>query len=402
MHETGGEQGGAVGVVGSTTQGTRLERSARFWMRAYPRRWRVARGQELLGVLFDLAAPGATGVGARTAFDLLRGGWATRWREHPPFGAWVAYRVINRTLPRQYRAWAKDDIDGIWFALRQAISTWWFWFYLVFYSTSSRPGARALFALVLISPLLAVFATTFGDRRRQLLKHVAPQRGERLYDGGLVVQDGPRMRTDARSGLRWLAAASGVLAAGSFVTIAVAPLGWWVHQVQRGPGVDGGLASGFGPVVYRGPALAVLLVGGIAAVVAVRRVRRWLPLPVEQPFRVLFPIGLLGAARTLIVIAIGAVPLWFELTGRLVMLVSPLLGAVTVVLLATAVTGLAHTRRPGAPPVAVVDVLRVALLNRAPQEDGPVPELGPVGCSVPYDGVLPPAFGAPRYPVSPA
>ncbi len=61
----------------------RIERTVEFWMRAYPRRWREARGGEMLGLVVDLAGPEVQRLGARAAFDLVKGGWATRWREHP-------------------------------------------------------------------------------------------------------------------------------------------------------------------------------------------------------------------------------------------------------------------------------------------------------------------------------
>ena len=55
-----------------------LARSIRFWMRAYPRRWRAVRGEELLWLVVDLAGADARRLGAGAAIDLVRGGWATR------------------------------------------------------------------------------------------------------------------------------------------------------------------------------------------------------------------------------------------------------------------------------------------------------------------------------------
>ena len=81
MDTAGGGTTGAGVADDPSGAAEHWERSARSWMRAYPRRWREARGEELLGLLLDLAEPGSSRVDARLAFDLLKGGWATRLRE---------------------------------------------------------------------------------------------------------------------------------------------------------------------------------------------------------------------------------------------------------------------------------------------------------------------------------
>ena len=68
---------------------TPLERSVVFWLRVYPLRWRAARSAEVAAVLADLASPAPRRLHARAAIGLVRGGWATRWREHPPLGAYL-------------------------------------------------------------------------------------------------------------------------------------------------------------------------------------------------------------------------------------------------------------------------------------------------------------------------
>ncbi|KLN33991.1 hypothetical protein ACFVSK_09595 [Cellulosimicrobium cellulans] len=95
----------------------RYERSARFWLRAYPPRWRRLHGEEALAVLLDLApAPDDTGaphgIGAREAWGLVRAGWGLRWREHPPLGRWLLYRLFDARLPARYWWWVADDIHG--------------------------------------------------------------------------------------------------------------------------------------------------------------------------------------------------------------------------------------------------------------------------------------------------
>ena len=125
--QAGGPRGsgpaGSAGSAGSAGFGVpvgmspRLVRSARFWLRAYPRRWRAARGEEVLGLLADLAGPGDGRVDARTAVNLVRSGWATRWREHPPLGPWLLYRILDRRMPG-HLGWVRDDIAGRWLPLR--------------------------------------------------------------------------------------------------------------------------------------------------------------------------------------------------------------------------------------------------------------------------------------------
>ena len=82
-----------------TVAQAQIVESIEFWMRAYPRRWRQARGQELVDVVVDLAGPGAQRLDPRSAFDLVRGGWATRWREHPLPHTWLLYRMFDRRIP---------------------------------------------------------------------------------------------------------------------------------------------------------------------------------------------------------------------------------------------------------------------------------------------------------------
>ena len=408
----GAAAGGSTGAGVSAHpagQGARWERSARFWMRAYPRRWRAARGEELVGVLLDLAPPDARRVGARTAFDLVRGGWLTRLREHPPLLAWLGYRVLDRRVPGRYRAWAKDDIDGLFYGARVFLSG--LWVLAVFGILTARSGgasgevfgsAPQIALLLLVGMALSALFAPGYRRRRALLLHLAPRPGDRLYEGRLVVQDGPRTRVDARSGLRWLAAASGVLAAASIVSVVLAPLGTWGALTPAGPDNSAGLTIEAGPIAERAPAYLVLAVGLVLVVPAVRRVRRWLPTRVEQPHRRLRPVGVAGAARVIILMAAGLGVVWAELVGGLALAIGPVLGACMLVLLAAALAWLRERRRPGAAPFAAVDGVRVLTHRGPPEVDGPVPVLGVLRGPVP-DGVVvpPPVLGGPRYPVLP-
>lgn len=112
---------------------SRYERSARFWLRAYPRRWRDLHGEEALAVLLDLAgptvppAPGSDHarsprwVGVREAVGLVRAGWGLRWREHPPLGRWLLYRLFDARLPATYWWWVADDLHGALYPWRSKL-----------------------------------------------------------------------------------------------------------------------------------------------------------------------------------------------------------------------------------------------------------------------------------------
>jgi hypothetical protein len=111
---SGSRDGAAVGAAVDP----RFDRSVAFWLRAYPRRWRVQRAGEMTAVLADIAGPRARRLDAAAAWGLLRGGWATRWREHPPLDGWLEYRLLARPLPPQHWCWTRDDIEAFWYPLR--------------------------------------------------------------------------------------------------------------------------------------------------------------------------------------------------------------------------------------------------------------------------------------------
>ncbi|WP_258724651.1 hypothetical protein [Cellulomonas sp. NS3] len=99
-----------------------LARSVGRWLHAYPRRWRRARGAEVTAVLVDLARPGARRVDVRTALGLVVAGLATRWREHPPPRAYLAYRLAGRHPGTRWDGWLLDDVDGRLYPARLAIA----------------------------------------------------------------------------------------------------------------------------------------------------------------------------------------------------------------------------------------------------------------------------------------
>jgi hypothetical protein len=96
-------------------------RSAAFWLRAYPRRWRHERAAEVVEVLTDLAPAGASRLDARTAAGLVRAGWATRWRQRPSLRSFLAYRLADRRPAPQYDGWLRDDLEGPLYPWRAAL-----------------------------------------------------------------------------------------------------------------------------------------------------------------------------------------------------------------------------------------------------------------------------------------
>ena len=379
-----------------------LARSIRSWMRAYPRRWRAARGEEMFGLVADLARPGARRLSARASIDLLRGGWATRWREHPPLHNWLLYRMFDKRIPVRFRAWALDDINGYWFPLRRfAFESWWMPLYALL------PGFRATYFWAAAYLVLCVVSMLVGSARRRrtaVLKHVAARPGELVLEGALVIQDGPRRRATARSALTCAAVSFGAMAATSVVSAAFAPQG--LHSVPV-PGlsasfdiVDGPIGSG------RIVAITALVVAlGLAVVFAARarrRLRRLLGQRRDQSLRFLRPVS--GAGKVALTLGITAFTAlaWSEATGQVPLGTSVLGGVVALLLLPGAVVGLIEARSSGAIDLAGSDVWCIAANGRVPDPDTPVPDLHVLAGQYPEGVVVKPRpLGDPSYPALP-
>lgn len=182
-------------------------RSAALWLRAYPRRWRADRAVEVTEVLRDLAAPGTTRVDARTALGLVRAGWGTRWRERPPAGVYLRYRLLGRRPAAAWDGWLRDDVDGPLYPLRYALDITTF----VALGTSAAMAAglttysRGFFAVYV--PVLLVGLTFVGaSRRRRTRDELFPPPPEGLDPFGPYVPlrlDGrPDRRPSGRGGAR--------------------------------------------------------------------------------------------------------------------------------------------------------------------------------------------------------
>lgn len=368
MHRAGGGADGARN--GRAT--TRFERSARFWLHAYPRRWRRDRGDEVAGVLLELAGAGAgvtppegtrvldRGIGARAAFDLVRHGWATRLREHPPLLRWIAYMAVDLRLPPRYRGWAADEIDGAFYAARHAWPSWALVAWMVSRGLAPWPFALVLAALALL-PLLP-----FTGRRRASARerHLVALPGEPLVHGAYVAMGEPRRRRPASWAAPRVLTLDLVAIAAGVATLLLAP-----H------------APTAAPVDRRSVALGVVALAGLVAALANRGARGALAtrigdLPV-QPHRV---VEVPGLRRRLALLANPAAIVGLavvEILATRTALLSPLLALVAAIHLPRALAMATAARRvgyraPDGSPLAWADLSTLAATRRPPRPDQPV------------------------------
>jgi hypothetical protein len=360
--------------AGSTdaVQYPQLVRSIEFWMRAYPRRWRAVRGEELLDLVVDLAGPEAQRLGARAAFDLVRGGWATRWREHPPFHTWLLYRLFDSRIPNTYRAWAQDDIDGSFYVLRRNLPIF---LGLPVMLVAIRPWPSGIF-LSLFFVVNAVFGQGKGPdrlRRDARLEHLMPLAGEPLVEGMLLAWDVPVERPSARSALHWAVLTSGAAVA---LSVAVAAVKGWSLAM---------------PIL-----LLALVAGVLVAAVARRRLIRLLGECPAQPYRVVRPLSVAGKLSLLSYFSFAAYVAVVDLTVVFSPGLSVLMGAAALILLPGAAAALQVVGRADAGHLAGHDVWLMAVLGRPPTLDLPVPVLRPLPGPVPDGAVV-----QPRRPADP-
>lgn len=386
--------------------GRGFDRSVRRWLRAYPVWWRGRRGEEMLGVLEELADDGARRVDLRTGLGLVRGGWATRWRHRPPWHRFVLYRLGFVNLPEGLRWWAVQDIAGRFFPQRDAAFLLALLMFMVVLPGLWGPDTGTISWWGLVGPggfLCLTFVPAWGRRMRKLAwdrvlssrraaESLASKPGWPVVSARLV----PRRRLAARPGL---GRAAVVLAFGAVVLPVAAVLApkRIAHIPCHFEGVGWCAES---VIVARAPqiglALVVWLALAVAAAVALgaRAARRvhGAQLP-AQPHRDLIvsrvPWASLTAAG-----AIGALG-FAEVTGILVQLFAAPLAVGCIVGLGLVVgqrEGLA--RRVDARDWAVSDAWWVAVSRSgvvvadAPIREAVVPEVPPE-LSGPAEGPLP-------------
>lgn len=380
------------GARGPRVRLSRFERSARLWLHAYPRRWRRDRGDEVVGVLLELAgAGGATGglagagptpasavldrgIGPRAALDLVRHGWATRLREHPPLHRWLAYHGFGTRLPVRYRGWAADEIDGALFGLRRAWPQILVCVLLKMWTADAWTGFIAGTAVV-----VAVMQLPPVDRRRrehERERHVLARPGEPLVRGLYVATAGPRLRRPSSWVAPRVIALDVVAIAAGVATTLLAP------QTLVGAPTRDGLSIEPGPPgVVRALVLAAIALAGLLAALVNRRARRALATSLPdlppQPHRVVQAPGpthdlwLLANAAAIVGVA------FVEIVATRTLVLSPLIALVAAAHLPRALAMAAAARRVGhrAPddtPLAWADLSALAATRRPPRPDQPV------------------------------
>lgn len=184
---------------GSSSPADSLERSAGFWLRAYPRRWRAAFGDDFVGVLAETADPDARRVGPKEAAAIVQAGWALRLREHPPLLPWLAYRGLDRRLPSRYESWVADDLFGsLWF-LRFMCGPSIIWCTVMWFGVADQQVdemLRVMAPAVVGAGLVCFFMVgAFGTRKRRAVwqRHISPEVPWSL----LSLRDREQMQRDA-------------------------------------------------------------------------------------------------------------------------------------------------------------------------------------------------------------
>jgi hypothetical protein len=341
-----------------------LERSATFWLRAYPPAWRDEKADEVTAVLLDLAPPAAGRLDARTALGLLRGGVATRWRQTPPLRVYLPYRMLDVRVPAQYRDWVRQDIAGPGYFRRNL--SWRLWmFVLPVYMGLTGDLERgdlvgwALLAVAAAASGLSVRPQT--ARRRRLQSHARPGPGEARAVGAFVWVRRPRERIAARPGAGVLVLLLGVGAAAWSVAALVAPTalraapceGSCIDLVIVARGSSSGMTA----------ALLAAVLAGLALALAVdRRCGRLLARRPDQPARRL--VGLPPHARAALVVWTGVIcgAATAEATGTWVLSLSAVAGPACLLLLPPALVVRRHARTTD--DVALVDLWHVARTGR--------------------------------------
>ena len=340
----------------------RFERSVRRWLRAYPRRWRLRRADELVALLADLAAPGATRVDARTAAGLVRAGWATRARTRPPLRHALAYRLFDRRVPARYRGWVRDDLEGACAPLRVLVSVALVYVVmavllpLVTGDRPHRPSGTTVAAMLGMS--IGLLSRGSWQLRKAARKHLVAETGEEVTADTLLFGMVMRDRLTARWTTGMLAVAVGTVGLAAVVACLVAPTGLGVEGC--GTGCFGTVTTPRtgAPSALLAALCAALAVGVLGSVLVVRRLRRLVPARHAQHARRLVPpttrhAMLLGT----ISLNVGVIA-WLEGTGRADLFFSVVVAAVVLLTLPGLLVAW-RTARSGPDDLALVDVLSI-------------------------------------------
>ncbi|NUU16376.1 hypothetical protein HP550_03830 [Cellulomonas humilata] len=362
-----------------------LERSAAFWLRAYPTSWRAERATEVTAVLVDLVDDDARRLDARTALGLLRGGLATRWRQTPPLWVYLPYRMFDLRLPERYRGWVVRDISSPGHLRRSLLGRAWLFLLPVYAALNDlRPGTLVMWAAMIVATAATLLCVRpDASVRRRLQHHARPGWGEPRTVGAFVWVQTSRARIAAQAGSSVLVL---LLAVGAVVWSAaalVAPARLVLDSLPcdlpaSGPCFEVGstvAARDFAPGVAALLAVATVVGVLLAAMVVARRLDRRLPIRPAQPARHLLglrPQARVGVALWVVLVVAAALA---EATGAWVFAVSAVAGPLCLLLLPSAVV--VRSRARATPDAAFVDLWRVAWTGRPVAVDRPDSELVP-------------------------
>lgn len=320
-------------------------------------------------MLVDLAGPDARRLDARAAAGLVRGGWATRWREHPPLHTHLAYRFFNVAIPARHRDWARDDLAGPLYGVRLALARGAFMLPIL---VTIRPAPRPMLLGLLLGFLLSAGVPQY-QRRRLARRHLTPGAGEVITPGDLIDGLVPRYRR----------AAAPILAATALI-LTVGAVGWTASALLRG--VRTAAVEGI---------VVAALVGLALVPLVVRRLRRILPQAPAQPHRVVYGLSVGRWVSVAAWSTVVGVQVWLELTGRTGGFSLAGVGGVVCWLgLPGVLAAWVVVRRAPVTGVALADVADTVLRRRVSVVDEPEPGLVPadkslVGSAVTHVDVLP-------------
>jgi hypothetical protein len=348
----------------------RFERSVRRWLRAYPRRWRRERADEMTALLADLAQPDATRLGVRTGLGLVRAGWATRARTRPPLRHVLAYRLLDRRVPAPYRAWARDDIEGegspvrVLLSVAAVLAIVLVVLPLVTGGSPHGPSGSTVGALLGMS----IGILTRGPRmiRNRARKHLVPDAGEEVTSDTLLFGWVLRDRVAARGTAGLVAISLSVAGVAAAAAYLVAPTA--LASGPCGPSCVETISAardGAPPTIV----LAVALVAGLLAAFRARRLlRRLVPLRNPQHSRRIIAPTPRHRAIAVVATACAVGIAWLEGSGRADLFFA--VGIAVVVLVGLPVALVArHVAQTGPDDLALVDVRTIAVRGKLPPVD---------------------------------
>ncbi len=355
----------------------RFDRSARFWLRAYPRHWRAERADEVTEVLRDLAAADARRVDLRTAVGLVRAGVAARWRETPPPRVYLPYRVLGVRVPAPYREWVYRDLTSPGYLRRDLLWRSWI-FALPLYQLvagDDRAFTLGLWAVTGVAIAATLLLVRRGPaRRRRLAYHVRPRVAEHRRLGDLSWVAVPRTRfAAAPAAAAWTTVLS--VGAVAWSLAAVAAPTQLVGRRCTTPGsqlcseIVTGERTG-SPVFVAGLLVVASMIGIALGRTAGARLGRRLPGRPHQPARLLVGFtarGVAGVALWCLLVVAAALA---EVVGAWPLSLSFVAAPACLVLLPVAVVGVRHAR--ATPDLALVDLVRAAWTDTPVDADRPL------------------------------